>query len=369
MTPSPVGEVRVAAVGDLMLGDSAICVGFGFHSRYPGAAATRPLAPLRDAFAGADVVLGNLECMLTPRGLGGTRYRADQMRGDPAYAEVLRATGFTALSVANNHAMQHGAAAFAETVGLLRAAGIAVAGVRGHDGWACEPVVQRLAGGSTVGILAYCWRPRQYHRDEPPFAEGDAAAAVADVARLRTTVDHVVVMLHWGEEFLSSPSVTEVADAHRLIDAGASLVLGHHPHVTRPVERLPAGLICYSLGNAAADMLWQDELRNGQLLRCTLAAGGVRDVVLQRTRIGDDYTTHVVGVLEREDALVPLEADAYQAAVAAGLARQRRAAYGYALRNGWRYPPAVLGELAVTTARNKVTALRARGGASGGMKR
>src|SRR5438067_5940582 len=96
----------LVAVGDIMLGDSAICVGFGVHSRYPrdiGPALARVASHLKSA----EVVLGNLECLLTRAGRGSTRHDADQMRGDPEYAAGLRDAGFTALAVANNHATHH----------------------------------------------------------------------------------------------------------------------------------------------------------------------------------------------------------------------------------------------------------------------
>src|SRR5438874_12630516 len=94
--------VRVAAVGDLMLGDSPLPAGYGFRSRYPGSVAAEALKALRPALAGNDVVFGNLEVQLSGRGRGRTRMVRDMMRGDPEYAAVLRDLGFNVLAVANN---------------------------------------------------------------------------------------------------------------------------------------------------------------------------------------------------------------------------------------------------------------------------
>src|SRR4051812_32338454 len=189
MTLSPLANSLIA-VGDVMLGDSAVCVGYGFHSAY-GHDATTAFATAADRLRRGEIVFGNLECVLTSRGQGPTRLQTDQMRGDPAYARALRNVGFTVMSVANNHAMQHGRDAFNETVDHLQGAGIACAGLRGDDGWCAKPTVVVTRDGLRVGVLAYCWRPRQYDAMSPPYAEGEWDAVARDVRRLRNEADAV----------------------------------------------------------------------------------------------------------------------------------------------------------------------------------
>jgi poly-gamma-glutamate synthesis protein (capsule biosynthesis protein) len=349
------------AVGDIMLGDSAICVGFGFHSRYK-----RDLSP---AFASVapllqrgEIVFGNLECLLARGGHEQSRLGADQMRGDPEYAGSLRSLGFTAIGVANNHAMQHGIQAFEETIESLERAGIACVGLRGRDGWSAAPVVQTTRGGLRVGLLGYSWRPRQYDYATPPYAEGDVSGVEDDVRRLETLADAVVVSLHWGEEFLSSPSIAEVDAAHRIMEAGATVIVGHHPHVVRPVERYGKGVICYSLGNFATDMLWQPELRRGAVIECRFDRRAVLESRLWSTRVDDTYAPIVdaANMQLQDDAVSGIDETAYRVAVAASVRRQQRAAYKYAIRNLHHYPPEVLAELMGTTLRNKAAALMSR---------
>lgn len=354
-----VPAATLVAVGDLMLGDSSICVGFGVHSRRPGERVAELLDALRPRLV-ADVVFGNLECLLTEHGAGATRWKRDQMRADPSCARALREAGFTVLSVANNHATQHGAAAFDETVAHLRAAGVAVAGLRGDGAWCATPVVVPTSGGRRVGLLGYCWRPRQYGRATPPFAEGTPDEVARDVERLRAEVDEVVVSLHWGEEFVSLPSRDEVAQADRLVEAGAALVLGHHPHVARPVVRRARAAVAYSLGNCVTDMIWHDPLRHGLLLEATLE-GGVRDVRAWPLHVEADFAPRVgAEPTPVSEGVSPLGGDAYGRAVHVTVGAQRLAAYRYALANAWRFPPAVLAELVTTTLRNKLQALRPR---------
>lgn len=343
------------AVGDILLGDTPTCVGFGFHSRYPRDAspAFSSLAPLLQR---GEIVIGNLESVLARAGLGATRYQSDEMRGDPEYASNLRVAGFTAMSIANNHAMQHNIAAFESTVASLEAAGIKCVGLRGTNAWCAEPVVQTTRNGLRVGMLGYSWRPRQYDTGDPPYAEGDVEAVVRDVARLRLSTDAVVVSLHWGDEFLNLPSVAEVAAARRIIDAGASVIVGHHPHVVRPVERYRDGIICYSLGNFVSDMIWQPALRSGAVMECKLSRGGVSDVGISGIRVDDAFRAKrdALPIELGEDPVRGLAEADYRAQVARSVRRQRLAAYAYAARNIGRYPPAVLGQLVARTLRNKV---------------
>lgn len=344
----------VAAVGDLMLGDSPIPAGYGFRSRYPGMAAREALEGLRQTLAGADVVFGNLETQLTPRGVGRNRLARDMMRGDPEYALLLRDLGFNVLAVANNHAMQHGPAAFADTVDTLRKAGIEVAGIRGEAPWTAKPVRCALPSGVVVGVLAYSFRPRQYGTVDACYAEGVASSVLADVGRLRGEVDHVVVSLHWGEEFTTQPSATEVDFARRVIGAGAALLLGHHPHVVRPVVLDGSGCIAYSLGNAASDMIWQPTFRQGIVLRCRLGGESPEAEIITITtdhRYRVEATNRLSPVLAAGD--VPgLDETEYQRAISESLRSYRRAALRHVLLNLWRSPIPVTAALFAQKLRN-----------------
>jgi poly-gamma-glutamate synthesis protein (capsule biosynthesis protein) len=356
--------IAVAAVGDLQLGDSPTSVGFGFGSRFSGSDLTSALDGIRSALRG-DVIFGNLEVPLSARSSAVSSLSSRQMRGDPRFAEMLRAAGFTVLNVANNHAVQHGLDAFHASVAALRAAGIVPCGLRGLAPWASAPIVL-VANSVRVGILAYCLRPRQYGEGEPPYAEGSPDQIRADVARLRSDVDCVLVSLHWGEEFVPVPSVDEAAFARSLIDCGATLILGHHPHVARPVERYRGGVIAYSLGNCVGDMVWYEPFRRGLLLRAEIAGGSVTSASVRATRLPETYSPVVepadLPLVNAEEVGVLSAAD-YTRAIAKTWRDQRRAVYPYALAHLWRKPTA-LSQLVGRTVRNKLRA--AFGGGGGG---
>jgi len=353
--------IRLAAVGDLQLGDSPTSVGFGFGSRYANSDLTSVLDGIRvgggEALR-ADVVFGNLEVPLSTHTAATSILSSRQMRGDPRFAPMLRAAGFTVLNVANNHAVQHGVGAFKDSLASLRAAGITPCGIRGAAPWASAPVTL-VANGMRVGLLAYCLRPRQYGDAEPPYAEGSPDEIRSDVSRLRPDVDALFVSLHWGEEFVAVPSVGEAEFARSVIDAGATLILGHHPHVARPVERYRAGVIAYSLGNCVGDMVWYEPFRRGLLLEAEIVGGTVTSAVVRATRLAANYGPVVEPAdipLVRADEIGALSDADYERAIAQTWRDQRRAVYPYALAHLWRVPPAALGQLVGRTVRNKLRA-------------
>ena len=349
------GAVRLLAVGDLQLGDSATCVGFGFRSRIPAAQLERNLAAAKRHFGAADLMFGNLETPLSDAGLTRSR-RSWQLRGAPDYAAALRSAGFSVLNVANNHALEHGPAVFADSVARVESLGIAVCGKRGGDGWTAQPVRQ-VTGGLRLGVLGFSMRPVPPDAGAPPHAEATGEQILADVRRLKTDSDCVIVSLHWGEEFVTRPSTDEVALAHAIVDAGASVILGHHPHVARPVERYRNAVIAYSLGNFAADMIWHGPLRRGLALECELSADGATAVAVHRTFITDAFATERQGPGEIAEALPPLAPADYLAAARGTVREQRRALYLYTLLNAWRFHPRTLLDLAASTLRGKAARL------------
>jgi gamma-polyglutamate biosynthesis protein CapA len=354
----PLRRIRLVATGDLMLGDSAICTGYGFASTYSGVDFAEAAATVAALFGPADLVFGNLECSLSPHGHEPREWASTQLRGRPEYAAGLRAAGYNIVSVANNHASQHGDQAFAETVALMRDAGVECCGVRGTGPWCSEPVVIELAG-SRAGFLGYCLRPRQYSPAIPPYAEGSASDIADDIDRLKETVDHVVVSLHWGEEYVPAPSVGEVEMAQDLIAAGATLILGHHPHVPRPVQQYRDGVIAYSLGNFISDMIWYPPLRESLLLTMDLTDRPER-VAVVGLHIADSYLPVPYEPARSVPVVMDvhgLHDDAYQREVARTVRHGRITAYRHAAANVRRFRSPTLRRLLGTTVRNKLTGL------------
>ena len=361
--------VTLHAVGDIALGDHPLCTGFGTHSRMRRETAAFPFAHVKQILAGADIRFGNLECTLSERGLKPNDYHSVQMRGHVGYVGALVDAGFEVLNHANNHSMQHGKEPFNETLQMLKQANIAVCGVA--QGNASAPAIMTIKG-LRIGFLGYSLRPRQYFIETPLYAEGSTESIGNDVRALRQGSDIVVVSLHWGDEFIDRPSPDDVQLAHDVIDAGADLIIGHHPHVLRGVERYGRGWIVYSLGNFVCDMLWEEETRETAICECRLTKAGVEEVRLIPVRINEDsqpvplqgdasarLDARLAGLSDalrrtrsadgRPEAAAEYEADAYTAH-----ARSRGRSHRYFLKNAYRFPPRILAGQLTTYVRNRL---------------
>jgi poly-gamma-glutamate synthesis protein (capsule biosynthesis protein) len=217
-------------------------------------------APIADLLGAADLTFANLETPIAPGAPGGTREYV--FNAPPEVVSALLRAGVDVVSVANNHAFDQGRAGFEETLARLEAAGMKAVGAGPAD--APEGPLAVELNGLRVAFLAFAHFFNQDGNACPPPRPGaapcrqaatlDPDRAVAAVRRAAEGADAVVVSLHWGVEYAQQPRAADVELAHRLADAGALVVLGHHPHVLQPVElyRRADGrtaVIAYSLGN------------------------------------------------------------------------------------------------------------------------
>jgi len=282
-------SITFGAVGDITLGDHPLTVGFGAFSRFKGEDGIFPFLKTLNVLREADLLFGNLECAHSWVGLRPGDYKSVQMRGDPRHIQALVAAGFKVVNVANNHSMQHGTEAFLDSVHNLESANIRCCGIAANESATSARPVTVEMNGVKVGFLGYSLRPRQYFEHVPLYAEGEPEAMVQDVQTLRDRVDSVVVSVHWGDEFIQRPSPDEKTLARRLVDVGADLIIGHHPHVLRGFERRGRGCIVYSLGNFVSDMIWDDALRTSVIFECTITKSGISDINFVPTFANADF--------------------------------------------------------------------------------
>ena len=282
---------EIVAVGDISLGDAAQGIGAGVHTTFERVRDVNPLYPFEHTaplFKGAGIVFGNLETVISHKGLVRSKASSMEMRGHPDVAGRLVQAGFNVLNVANNHMMQHGAAAFADTVASLQSRGVYVAGIAGPSHRECVPQVLSI-NGMSVCILSFAFERDKYCHGPVEYAFGPDCDMVRQVTMARQSSDVVICSVHWGVEFVRHPALAEEELGRQLIDAGADLVLGHHPHVARRVEEYGRGLIAYSLGNFVFDMSWNRWLRTGLVLRVRLSRNGIQSFQTDWVWIGDDY--------------------------------------------------------------------------------
>jgi len=295
--------VCLVAVGDIML------------SRGVAAASERhgdwghPLAKVKDILREGDLVFGNLENPVTP----GRKISLPEMvlRAGPGTVPALKDAGFNLLSLANNHAMDFGRRGLLDTLQYLDQAGINYAGAGKTQAEAGSAKFLKVKG-LKLAFLAFCdpvLAPASYRAPEPD-APG---VAFREPEKIKTAVknaaeksDFVVVSLHAGAEYRPEPGHIQVQYARSAIDAGADLVLGHHPHVVQKVEKYRGKYIFYSLGNFIFDQMWSRPTREGLVARFFINQSGITQIEFLPVYINDDCQPQALSGWEAAKVLAKL---------------------------------------------------------------
>ncbi len=204
-------------------------------------------ARIADYLAGADLRFCNLETPLSHR--SPAVRKKYMIVTPPERLAWLTGAGFNLLSLANNHAADAGVAGLQDTLATLEAARrsgrpLWWAGAHPDPARATEPLVFTPPGKTLRVALIAVGNNRSRM-----VASFSARSVEARIRKVRALADLVIVSFHAGTEYQHVAEPRLVARAHRFVDAGADLVVGHHPHVVRGVERYKGGFIFYSLGN------------------------------------------------------------------------------------------------------------------------
>ena len=157
--------------------------------------------------------------------------------------------GINMVNCANNHSADFGFEGILETIRHLDSAGIRHIGIGRNFSEAREPVIYEKNGirtawigyGGVKDFIATRYQPGTNSRNEKYI--------LRDIKKTRPIVDWIIVVLHWGEELETEPDINQIEMAHRIIDSGADMIIGHHPHVLQGIERYHGKVIAYSLGN------------------------------------------------------------------------------------------------------------------------
>lgn len=285
-TPAPRWPLTIAAVGDIMLGRS---VASAITPDEPDG----PFASVRVRLQSGDLTVGNLESVVSE--LGTPEPKAYTFAAPPLATTGLAMAGFDVVSLANNHSLDFGPAALLDTIDMLKAASVGVVGAGRNDreAWASHIVtvnglrVAFLAAAEVPNEAGYDMRAWAATEDEPGIAWADDARLAAAVRSAAADADLVIVLLHFGIEGTIQPSDRQRQVARAAVDAGASLVIGSHPHLVQPVEEYHGGLIAYSLGNFVFDG-FEGVANESGILFATFAADGTITWRIEPVAIGWD---------------------------------------------------------------------------------
>jgi poly-gamma-glutamate synthesis protein (capsule biosynthesis protein) len=243
-TPAP-PTVTVTGGGDVIGGFSVEPV-----LEREGAELLAGVAPL---FQKSDFGFVNLESPLTAGG-DPQSWKDVVIKGDPALAEAMAASGINVVTMANNHAGDQGDSGLLDSIRLCKKQGIAVVGAGKDLETAMAGRVLTTDDGDEVAFLGYTDVLPVGYPATPTSAgiapgRADLGAVKDAIRRADRRSDFVVVGWHWNFEYKRAPSSLEESEGKAAVDAGADLVLAHHPHLLDGVQAYHGGLIVYSLGN------------------------------------------------------------------------------------------------------------------------
>ena len=246
----PKENASIAVTGDVM-----------FARNMPGVLSMdySPFGGVSDVTSNVDLVLINFENAAT---YSGNAVKGDvPLKCDPSYVPLAKANNVTVASLANNHAFDYGIEGMQDTVSCLEDAGITPIGAGNTEDEAHAAVVKDI-NGRKITILNYMDSENfaEYSQEVMPAADGqnpgysayDSADAQKQIGENNDS-DLIVAYMHYGNEYSRSPNDNQIRISHELIDYGADVVIGSHPHVTQGIEMYKGKPIFYSLGNFIFD--------------------------------------------------------------------------------------------------------------------
>ena len=254
-------KLEIFAVGDIMMGEQHLCNNSGVKTVIQNNGPDFLFREVSPLFAGGDLVFGNFECSVQDRNLVSSTAPVFFCTGSDA-VDGLKNAHFNVLSVANNHIMENGQEAFMHTLRILKNHAITPVGIRGRLD--ILPIK-----GYKIAFLAYSFI-------EDNIVNGcynkiqSEETILEEIQKVKPDSDLIIVSLHWGYEYVPCPSPDQIRIGRTLIDAGADIILGGHPHVTQGFEIYRNRPIFYSLGNFIFDDTYNPTTRESFIAKITV---------------------------------------------------------------------------------------------------
>lgn len=281
--------MHLTFLGDIFPSDELFTEGFGIMSKTNEQNLSRWKKDIIECVGSADYIIGNLESPLVEE----KDIQGETFYGKPLFAELLKDCGINVLNVANNHIMEHGVQGFNSTLKTLNENCIVATGYM-KDNLPAITTIQH--DGTKFAIAAFCDERVCSCNNPGCYASLDEQSVMNSLKRMKANgADVIIFIFHWGNEYITIPSLEQRQLAYKLIDNGASIVVGHHPHVVQPYEQYNGGHIIYSLGNFCFDDVQSKQFGKGMMAHVTFEYNKIVRITFAGVEVQDmAYTNHLV---------------------------------------------------------------------------
>lgn len=238
-----------------------------------------------------DFLFGNLEGPLSDKGKNqGSIY---SFRMSPAAIEALIDAGFDAVSLANNHMSDYGTLALLDTLDRLKQADIIYVGA-GKNAEAAYEIKYAEIRDTKLALIAMTEFNSFFEAGEGPGMSIIEPSKIAELVKEADgKADIVIISFHYGTEYQKEANSYQKMISKAAVDAGADLVIGHHPHVVQPVEKYKNGYIAYSLGNFVFDQYFSEDTMEGALLEVLVQDGEIIGTDVKKVKLNSKYQPRI----------------------------------------------------------------------------
>ncbi|MHA1341274.1 MAG: CapA family protein [Promethearchaeota archaeon] len=258
-----------------------------------------PFKSVNHLFKEKDILFANLETVITnydiPR-----EQKLIYLRTSKENVVYLKNNKFDIINIANNHILDYGPKGFNDTLEVLNQNGILFIGAGNHK--FNQPQIIIGKKDIKVGFLGYK-EGRFNNTNNYIFINTICEKKIIfDIKKIKSKCDIVVISLHWGIENVFFPSPLQIKLAKKLIDAGAFLILGHHPHIVQGIEKYKNGLIVYSLGNFQF-LSYKEKNKKSIILSVKINKYGIVDFEIIPVKINEEFKPFIMNKEESNKML------------------------------------------------------------------
>jgi poly-gamma-glutamate synthesis protein (capsule biosynthesis protein) len=266
---------------------------------------TYPFMPMAAFLKNADITIGNLESPFFDQ--GAPVREGMVFKANPESISGLKYAGFDIVTLANNHFGNQGKSGMLYTFSLLSKNNINYIGAGKNLAKAKKILVKEINGVKIafIGVENYSITPESYFagQSSPGILHVEADQIDKYVKKAKKMADIVIVTYHGGTEYAVSANADQRKFARAAIDAGADIVIGHHPHVIEGVENYKGKMILYSLGNFVFDQMWSKETQQGLVAQLTFEGKLLTTIRLIPVHIYNYCQPRNVSILERDQII------------------------------------------------------------------